>query len=299
MKHVFVSPHPDDIALSCGGLVALLRDRGEPVAIVTVFSGPGPLDRLTPYQRLALGFGAAHRASPGEDEAVLRAEAAGPTGAGSIREHTAAVPTPAEAMAARRAEDQEYARSIGVEIVFLNQPDAVFRDYYGDALMGPPRPEDAPPVRELRRALASLEPDRLYIPFSIGGHVDHRQARRAACAIAPGPGLPNVRDILFYEDFPYALNVGFERLDQLEPDVMACLQPKAVLTPEYVQLGGFLEKKTDNLRSYSSQMGRLFGGDATMAAEVRRRAVQVGVLGGVGASERYWRVTWPGPAEVE
>ena len=41
MVHVFVSPHPDDAALSCGGRIASLRDRGELVAIVTVFSGAG------------------------------------------------------------------------------------------------------------------------------------------------------------------------------------------------------------------------------------------------------------------
>lgn len=63
MTHVFVSPHADDIALSCGGLVASLRDLGQNVTIVTVFSGGAAaagdeLDGgLTSYQRTALGFG--------------------------------------------------------------------------------------------------------------------------------------------------------------------------------------------------------------------------------------------------
>src|SRR5215213_5251941 len=59
MTHVFVSPHPDDIALSCGGLVANLRDLGQNVTILTVFSGSGGggNGRLTDYQRAALGFG--------------------------------------------------------------------------------------------------------------------------------------------------------------------------------------------------------------------------------------------------
>ena len=39
MTHVFVSPHPDDIALSCGGLVASLRELGQAVTIICVFSG--------------------------------------------------------------------------------------------------------------------------------------------------------------------------------------------------------------------------------------------------------------------
>ena len=57
MTHVFVSPHPDDAALSCGGLIASLRELGQNVAIVTVFSGNGSAEHLTSYQREALGFG--------------------------------------------------------------------------------------------------------------------------------------------------------------------------------------------------------------------------------------------------
>jgi LmbE family N-acetylglucosaminyl deacetylase len=62
MTHVFVAPHPDDVALSCGGLIAGLRELGQNVTILTVFSGTGSGgtvdgDGLTTYQREALGFG--------------------------------------------------------------------------------------------------------------------------------------------------------------------------------------------------------------------------------------------------
>jgi len=56
MAHVFVAPHPDDAALSCGGLIASLRELGQNVTILTVFSGSGN-DSMTGYQREALGFG--------------------------------------------------------------------------------------------------------------------------------------------------------------------------------------------------------------------------------------------------
>ena len=56
MAHVFVAPHPDDVALSCGGLIASLRELGQNVTIVTVYSGSGGADPAT-YQREALGFG--------------------------------------------------------------------------------------------------------------------------------------------------------------------------------------------------------------------------------------------------
>jgi len=41
MTHVFIAPHPDDVALSCGGLIASLRELGQAVSIITVYSG-GP-----------------------------------------------------------------------------------------------------------------------------------------------------------------------------------------------------------------------------------------------------------------
>jgi LmbE family N-acetylglucosaminyl deacetylase len=57
VTHVFVSPHPDDAALSCGGLIASLREIGQNVTIITVFSASAAGQGVTPYQRDALGFG--------------------------------------------------------------------------------------------------------------------------------------------------------------------------------------------------------------------------------------------------
>ena len=51
-------PIPDDVALSCGGLIASLRELGQNVTIITVFSGDGAGERpRRSYQREALGFG--------------------------------------------------------------------------------------------------------------------------------------------------------------------------------------------------------------------------------------------------
>src|SRR4051795_6593087 len=59
MAHVFVAPHPDDVALSCGGLIASLRELGQNVTILTVFSGSGGNGShgVTGDQREALGIG--------------------------------------------------------------------------------------------------------------------------------------------------------------------------------------------------------------------------------------------------
>jgi LmbE family N-acetylglucosaminyl deacetylase len=57
MTHVFVAPHPDDVALSCGGLLASLRDLGQNVTIISVYSGDDGVGPVGEYQRAALGFG--------------------------------------------------------------------------------------------------------------------------------------------------------------------------------------------------------------------------------------------------
>ncbi|HEY3317916.1 MAG TPA: PIG-L family deacetylase, partial [Coriobacteriia bacterium] len=57
MTHVFIAPHPDDVALSCGGLIASLRELGQNVTILTLYSGTGAGASDGPGQREALGFG--------------------------------------------------------------------------------------------------------------------------------------------------------------------------------------------------------------------------------------------------
>src|SRR5947209_3417864 len=49
-RHVFVEPHFDDVALSCGCLVRALAERGEPALVVTVFAGnPGVGAEVTDF----------------------------------------------------------------------------------------------------------------------------------------------------------------------------------------------------------------------------------------------------------
>jgi LmbE family N-acetylglucosaminyl deacetylase len=257
------------------------------VEIITIFCGPGPLDRLTPYQQLALGFGAQEEPRPSHGTEAVEGAPAGATAPAPDAEP----PTPAEVMAVRRAEDAAYARFVGAAIHFIALPDAVFRGYEGDTqLMGLPRADDPAPIGELRAALAAVQPSTLYLPLSIGGHVDHRQACRASTELLFGPGSLYRDRAVFYEDFPYALNSGFERLDQLDPEFLAALPVGVTLTPEYVDVEDAIDRKLVGLRAYESQHGRLFGGDDPMVVAVREQAARVGRLGGTGPSERYWRV---------
>ena len=87
-------------------------------------------------------------------------------------------------MALRRLEDERYAAFAEVSMIWLDLADAVYRGYEGDdALLGEPRADDPPPVDLLRREIVRLEPQRVYLPLAVGGHVDHRLTRDAGTAL--------------------------------------------------------------------------------------------------------------------
>jgi LmbE family N-acetylglucosaminyl deacetylase len=355
MSHVFVAPHPDDVALSCGGLIASLRELGQNVTILTVFSGSGDGSPLTGYQREALGFGskalwpnteAFNRASIRADFETGTATGTPPWAAdpdrldatqedadaaakrfwqrsswyrrASIRNKPLAgqplmddLPTQGavmtaelaeaaaagELMAQRRLEDERFAYFSEVSVVFLDLPDAVFRGYEGDdQLLNAPRPDDEAPSARIRREIARLEPQTVYLPLGVGNHVDHQLCREVGMDllaesrrwVMPGPEWSG--QVVFYEDFPYAWWSGFDQLEQLPAGALDRLGPDTLVAPEYADIADQLERKIRGISLYESQLDRLFGGEAEMAAAVRAYGAKTAELGGfAGAAERYWR----------
>jgi LmbE family N-acetylglucosaminyl deacetylase len=351
MTHVFVAPHPDDVALSCGGLIASLRELGQNVTIVTVFSGTGAgtSDGLTPYQREALGFGSkalwpsteafnresilpdyplgpawlasdeALEATQGDADAAakrfwqrsswyrrasIRAESlAGQpvmddlsTQGSVMTADLVDAASEGDLMARRRLEDERYAYFAEASVVFLDLPDAVFRGYVGDdQLLGAPRADDTAPYDLLRQEIARLEPQKVYVPLGVGGHVDHQLCRDVGLAllndgrrwVMPGPDY--VGQLVFYEDFPYAYWNEFGRLEDLGPDALASLPADVSVFPTYADIGDQLEKKITGIRLYESQIERLFDSTNDMANAVRAHGRSVGMVGDVdGPAERYW-----------
>ncbi len=353
MTHVFVAPHPDDVALSCGGLIAGLRELGQNVTILTVFSGSGLNGGgLTGYQREALGFGtkalwpnteAFNRASifadyPGgeadtewaadEDRLDATQEDADASAKrfwqraswyrrASIRNKSLAgqavmddvstqgalytddvleAATAGEIVAKRRVEDERYAYFAEASVVFLDLPDAVFRGYEGDAeLLGAPRVDDTAPFDLLRQEIARLEPQKVYVPLGVGGHVDHQLCRDVGLALLSEgrrwvmPGTEYTGKLVFYEDFPYAHWNEFGRLEELGPDVFAGLPDSVSLFPTYADIGDQMERKIRGIALYESQIERLFDSPRDMADAVRTYGATLGILGEVdGPAERYW-----------
>ena len=352
MTHVFVAPHPDDVALSCGGLIASLRDLGQNVTILTVFSGDGSSNGLTLYQREALGFGskamwpsteAFNRSSIAADwpsAALVPAWAATEEGLeatqadadaaakrfwqrsswyrrASVRNVSIAeqpviddlstqgavytdgvmdAASAGELIARRRIEDERYAYFAEASIVFLDLPDAVFRGYKGDAeLLGAPRDDDDAPFAILREEIARLEPQRVYFPLGVGGHVDHQLCRDVGIRlldeprrwVMPGPDYAGM--VAFYEDFPYALWNDFRWLDSLGFDPFADLPHDVSVKPEFADITDELETKIMGISLYQSQIERLFDDTKAMAHAVRAHGRVIAELGEVdGSAERYW-----------
>jgi LmbE family N-acetylglucosaminyl deacetylase len=171
---LFLSPHFDDVALSCGGIVAHAAADG-PTHVITVFAAQpaGDLNDFARFQHDRWGT---------REDTVDR----------------------------RREEDSAAMRALGAIPVWLDFPDAIYRgDLYlsDDDLFGPVKPDDEAAGKAVQEAVArmvdALRPPVLYAPLGIGGHVDHRVTLAAALA-CHATGL----DLLLYEDLPYAATEG-------------------------------------------------------------------------------------------
>lgn len=171
-RHIYLEPHLDDAALSCGGAIRAQADRDEPVLVVTVFA-----------------------ANPGA--AAVTEFAAGQHARWSLD---------ADPVAARRAEQVAALTVLGADWVPLDFLDAIYRgDQYrlDDDLFGPIKSDDralVPALAALLAEIAAGQPGaRWYVPLALGSHVDHQIALQGSAAILERRA---------YEDFPYGARHG-------------------------------------------------------------------------------------------
>ncbi len=168
---LFLSPHLDDAAFSCGGTVALMVQLGWRVVIATAF---------TKSVSAPSGFALACQLDKGLSADV-------------------------DYMALRRDEDEAFARVVGAnEVLWLDHPEAPHRGYSSAPElfrgMGPNDNVWHDLVGDLAALRDRLRPDIAFIPTGIGEHVDHLQVIRAVETV---PDLGSL--ILQYRDMPYAI----------------------------------------------------------------------------------------------
>jgi LmbE family N-acetylglucosaminyl deacetylase len=179
---LLLSPHLDDAAFSCGGLMLKLVGAAANVTVATVFAG-----------------------SPG----------AGPTsplGTQLTRRFE-----PKAWVAERRREDMRALTAIGAVVRHGRFVDAAFRrdadgaPMYGSwpsVFAGTWRTPDDALIDRITAQIAAwcLEAgaDRIYVPLGCGGHVDHLLLHEAAIR---GRGRFGAR-LCFYEELPYSAGAG-------------------------------------------------------------------------------------------
>jgi len=183
---IYLSPHLDDIALSCGGMIWSQVQAGNQVEIWNIFAGDPPPGDRPPF--------------------ALSLEERWQTGENS--------------MAARRAEDFSACQVLDVQAVHFALPDCIYRRLpdgspliNGESDLWQPIPAgEQPLVEQIAGQIAARLPrsSRLVIPLSIGDHIDHRLVRAA--------GLRVKSPLYAYADFPYSARP--------EADINRYLEPK-------------------------------------------------------------------------
>lgn len=175
MHWIYLSPHFDDVALSCGGLVWTQVQHGDRVSIWTICAGiPDPAKQpFSPFaQTLHERWG-----------------------------------TGSETVLVRQSEDAASCQVMGADYHHLPLSDCIYRSnangeaYYASeaALTGPLHPQDAASAQQLSQLWRDSLPRRarLVCPLSLGNHVDHQLTRRAAEMLD--------RQLWYYADYPYVL----------------------------------------------------------------------------------------------
>jgi len=173
-KHwIFLSPHFDDVALSCGGLVWQLTSEGHQVEIWTIMAG---LPSEGPYSEFA------------------------------EKNHTAWGISGEAAIRMRQSEDQAACEILGAQANHCRWQDAIYRKNpetgepvvnNNQELLG--EPPEAYLVEEIAVFLEREIPKsaRLIFPMGLGGHIDHR----VLVQVGKRSGMVKV----VYADYPYIL----------------------------------------------------------------------------------------------
>ena len=171
--YIFLSPHFDDVALSCGGLVHHLTQQGHTVEIWTIMGGFPPNQAFSEFAEQM------HQEWGMSGEEVVRI---------------------------RREEDRAACAVMGAHPRHLDWPDAIYRKdpstgrplvNNDEELFGKsPEPELVQQIKDMILKASPIDA-KLVLPISLGNHIDHRALTAA--------GELSGKVALYYADYPYVL----------------------------------------------------------------------------------------------
>ena len=253
-RHIFLSPHFDDVVYSCGGTLGVQVSVGLRPLVITVFGGIPQETNVSPY---ALDN---HRRM------------------GFSQDVNAVIST-------RRREDAAAMELLGVDYLWLDYPDAIYRgnpaSYTSDSQLmgGEVHAGDRWIDEELAETLVSLRkrlPDTVwYAPLGVGRHVDHQLVCSAADRLTQMGAKVNL-----YEDFPYVLRQSGALVERLE-------EFGNTLEPGLVEMSEMLHLRQEAAAQYVSQIGVNFGDQAAMFKAIADYAHGIRPVETVHL-ERYW-----------
>ncbi len=251
-RAIFLSPHYDDVVLSCGGTVALLADQGCEPIVVTVFAGEVPDEIITDFAKWKHSR----------------------WGVNSVEEN----------VTRRQEEDRDAVEALGARAHWLGYPDAIYRGdrYLSDpSLFGTPQAVETGLVNLIADEIRSLpewdDHGTVFVPLAIGEHVDH-QIMFAVGRLLAERGVR----VFAYEDCPYAIHTpaGVERrLGEVAGEIGP---------PMPVAIGMMLERRIEAIFAYRSQVPVIFRFTTDVPGVVSDFARKIG--GPLGPAERFWPI---------
>ena len=248
---IFLSAHPDDAVLSCGGWIYQLAQNGERPIVITLFGG----DRSAAAPLSDFARSLQDRWQLGDD-----------------------------APARRRDEDRAACDRLGCYLIHLPFADAAYRaDENGqplyaseEAIFGAIREEAIidQVAEALRPRVRKVSNARLVIPLTAGLHVDHVITRLAAERLH--------EDAIYYEDYPYA-----EQPERMTHVWGSAADEADEWASEAIGLSeDALHAKIQAFQCHRSQISTFYRDDDEVAQRMRAYAEQVGAG---QPAERYWR----------
>lgn len=240
-RHIFFSPHADDVVLSCGGTIHSLVSRNEPVEVIGVFAG---IPESPGYSAYARHLHAKWHLTENPIEERWREDAVAMSELGITSfERWDYCEAPY-----RNALDGYPLYAVNEEIVGgLVTEDRQLRDLI---------------VQKIRTHLAELPKAAvLYFPLSLGHHVDHQilfDIGLQFCASG--------QQVRFYEDYPYAEAYQVNGSQKWQPEVVPItLEPKIRAACAYASqlrgLGGSRSVLAERLHDFGAAVGNGCAGE--------------------------------------
>lgn len=237
MNFIYLSPHLDDAALSCGGLIWDQVQAEQNVEVWNIFAGFPPPGELSLYAQV---------------------------------HHKIWGVTVEEVVPSRQLEDASAMAILGVQARNFDFPDAIYRKHpktgepmytSHEDLFGTLNHGDDVIIRRLVTLMADIlrEESILVSPLTVGNHVDHQLVRVVAEL------LPN--QVWYYPEFPYTREYS-AAIPELIPNGY-----QALITA-VTDLG--LNAWQESVAAYTSQISTFWSSTAEMRDGIANHADQFG-----------------------